>query len=92
MTECIRQRRRCEGGDTYIYELIYNTDTVTTTVGIPVYSLRVRMECGRTGKVTEAHTGGIFADERKAERFFDKLCDNLATPIDLAYVVEDELG
>ena len=92
MTKCIKEKCRREGGDTYTYELIYNTDTVATSIGIPLFSLRVQMVCGESGRVTEAHTGGIFADREKAERFFDKLCDNLATPIDLAYVVEDELG
>lgn len=92
MNECIKERCRHEGGDTYTYKLIYNLDTSRTSVGIPLYSLRIRMECGESGKVTEAYTGGIFASLARAERFFDKLCNNLATPIDLAYVLEDEIG
>ena len=92
MTECIMERCLHVGTDTYNYELIYNEETSRTSIGIGLYSLRIRMQCGENGRVTEAHTGEIFADEKKAVRFFEKLCNNLATPIDLAYIVEDEFG
>ena len=44
------------------------------------------------GDTTSAETRELFADIGKAVSFFDKLVRNLATPIDLAYIVEDEIS
>lgn len=43
------------------------------------------------GSTTYAETGEVFADAGKAIAFFDRLVKNLATPIDLAYILEDDI-
>ena len=45
-----------------------------------------------TGKRWNAKTRELFSEGNKAKAFFDKLVRNLATPIDLAYIVEDEFA
>ena len=43
------------------------------------------------GKKTEATAKDLFADVGKALVFYDRMVQNLATPIDLPYIIEDEL-
>ena len=50
------------------------------------------MEFKDSGKRSHGRTTELFSDLKKAVRFFEKLVANLATPIDLAYIVEDEMG
>ena len=40
---------------------------------------------------TRSDANDLFSDLSRASGFFDKIVDNLATPIDLAYIVEDEM-
>ena len=63
----------------------------TASYRIPLYSISVRMTDSR-GNETSASSNDIFADAGKAIIFFDKLVTGLCTPIDLAYIVEDEIG
>ena len=55
-------------------------------------SVEVDMENVKCGKTTTARSGELFSEEKKALAFFEKLVRNLATPIDLAYIVEDEFA
>ena len=43
------------------------------------------------GMSSAAEIKDVFANLDKANRFVDKLARNLATPIDLPYVLEDEM-
>ena len=43
------------------------------------------------GETTKSETGELFSDVGKAISFFERLVKYLATPINLAYIVEDEL-
>ena len=43
------------------------------------------------GKVRKSEAKDVFSSKRKAIEFFDKIVRNLATPIDLKYVIEDEI-
>ena len=45
----------------------------------------------KDSNVTNARTRELFADVGKAISFFRKLCDNLATPLNLPYILEDEM-
>lgn len=90
LKECIKREVREVDGIIYTYTLTLHGDTRLTSIGIPLYSISVDMTVIKTGKHTNAHTRELFADEDKALSFFDKLVRNLATPIDLAYIVEDE--
>lgn len=79
-------------GIKYRYELTRKEDRSVAGFGIPLYSFAVKMEFIDTGRCSEGNTCDLFSDSGKAMRFFEKLVNNLATPIDLAYIVEDELG
>ena len=88
----VRTEVREVEGIKYRYELTRRENRSVAGFGIPLYSFAVVMEFTDTGKRSEGNTTDLFADSGKAMRFFEKLVDNLATPIDLAYIVEDELG
>lgn len=79
-------------GIEYRYELTRRENTNVAGYGIPLYSVAVVMEFKESGKRSHGRTTELFSDLGKAARFFDKLVKNLATPIDLAYIVEDELN
>ena len=86
----IRRETREDDTHSYTYELTVSESQSTSSFRIPLYSIGVEMtdKLGqvRTGKVKEA-----FADPGRAILFFNKVVQNLATPIDLVYIVEDEL-
>ena len=44
------------------------------------------------GVSSSADVTDAFADASRATRFYDMLVRNMATPIDLPYVLEDETG
>ena len=67
-------------GYSYTYELILREGERTHDWRLPLYSVKISMTDpdGRTS-------------QREATELFDRLVRNLATPIDLSYVVEDEV-
>ena len=85
----ICEEQRVLEGYVYTYRLILHSARKYSSFGMPLYSLSVAMR-DSSGKSTHAETKEIFSEEIKARRFFDKLVRNLATPIDLAYIIEDE--
>ncbi len=93
-TKCktVRTEVREVDGIEYRYELTRREDTSVAGYGIPLYSVAVVMEFKNSGKRTHGKTSELFSDMQKAVCFFEKLVSNLATPIDLAYIVEDELA
>ena len=76
-------------GIKYTYTLSVNISDKVASFRLPLYSLEVRMLMP-DGKETRASAENAFADIGKALVFFDKALRNLITPIDLAYVLEDE--
>ena len=86
----IREERRVLDGVIYVYKLLLNEGVRYSTIGIPLDSIEVEMENIKDGKLTNARAGELFSEEKKANAFFEKLVRNLATPIDLCYIVEDE--
>jgi len=88
----IYEEKRSLDGMIYTYRLLLNDGLKYSSFGLPLYSIEVEMENVKEGGVTSAKSGEIFADEEKATAFFNKLVRNLATPIDLAYIVEDEFA
>ena len=86
----IIKEERSSDGYSYTYELIHREGVRTDDFGLPLYSMRVSMT-DRLGNITRREASDVFADKRKAEGFFKRLVDNLATPIDLGYVIEDEV-
>ena len=88
----IRTEVREAEGFEYRYELTERRDFCVASYGIPLYSISVKMKKLTSGKATEGKAENLFSDLKKALRFFEKLVKNLATPIDLSYIVEDELA
>ena len=77
-------------GLTYKYELQLKERIRGNAPGA-VYIISVEMTLD-DGSTTYAETGEIFFDVGKAIAFFDRMVKNLATPIDLPYVVEDGMS
>jgi len=86
----IRREERCESGYSYVYEIIMQRSEGVASFRIPLYTIRVSME-QPDGEISTAEIKEAFADLGRAIYFFDKLVRNLATPIDLVYIHEDEM-
>ena len=86
----IRKEVRHDDSNIYSYELIMKENDNLSGFRLPLYSIKVSFT-DRKGCTTAATTKDAFADPGKAILFFDKLVRNLATPIDTAYILEDEL-
>ncbi len=89
-SETVRTERREKDGNLYLYELSVIEGRGVASYGIPLYSISVEMT-KYTGETTRASVKEMFADAGRAICFFEHLVEHLATPIDLPYIVEDEL-
>ena len=74
----------------YSYQLIERRGRGMADFGMRLYSISVSMQDGN-GNIKRGEAKDVFSSKRKATIFFDKIVRNLATPIDLRYVVEDEI-
>ena len=86
----LREETRETKDALYTYTLTVRTGDSVASFGLPLYSVWINMT-DKDGNHTEASLEDIFSDSKSAFRFFDKLIRNLATPIDLPYVLEDEI-
>ena len=73
----------------YKYELQMKERTRGSAI-VRAYIISVEMTLD-DGSTTYAETGEVFLDVGKAIAFFDRMVKNLATPIDLGYVLEDDM-
>ena len=87
----IRREVIGDESNTYSYELVMKENEKLSGYKMPLYSIKVGFT-DENGSKTEAEVKELFADPGKALLFFDKLVRNLATPIDTAYIIEDELA
>ncbi len=74
----------------YKYALYCDSSNRVASYRLPLYSVGIEMTMS-DGKHTQAKTGEIFADVGKAVVFYERMVENLATPIGLAYILEDEI-
>jgi hypothetical protein len=86
----IRKDERFDGEDRYTYLLTTRESDFVVSFGIRLYSVGVEL-VRADGTSSFAEIRDVFASLDKANRFLDKLARNLATPIDLPYVLEDEM-
>ena len=86
----IKREVREADGATYRYLLVMSESNKVASYKLPLYSVEIEMTDAE-GRRTHARTRDLFADVGKAISFFRKLCDNLATPLNLPYIVEDEM-
>ena len=87
--DIIRDVTKIDNGIIYRYVLFCEKSDKVASFNIPLYSIEVSMTMD--GEVTSHVARELFADIGKAISFFEKLADNLATPIDLPYVIEDRI-
>ena len=88
-TEMIKREIRNSDGYEYTYELTATRSKKVASYRIPLYSIKVSMK--GDGVNSEHELKDIFADGGKAALFFDELVENLATPLDLPYILEDKI-
>ena len=88
--EVLRRETRESDGARYVYTLSSGTGKSVASYSLTLYSVGIEMT-DRNGKRTEASLDEIFTDSKRAFRFFNRLVENFATPIDLPYVLEDEM-
>ena len=86
----VRSERRNEDGNEYEYTLTVSESDKTVSFRLPLYSIRVAMTTA-DGQRREAELNDAFRSPRTAFTFFNRIVDNLATPIDLVYIHEDEM-
>jgi len=72
-------------GNLYSYEL-----TARESGKITLYSIKITLKTA-FGEITERVAENIFDNEEDAVAFYEMLIKNLATPLNLPYIVEDEL-
>ena len=82
----IRNETVLESGNLYCYTLIESEGAN----GTMLYSLKITLSM-KDGEFSENTAKNIFTEKNAAMLFFDKMLKNLATPLNLPYVVEDEL-
>ena len=88
--EILRNDKVTDGGILYEYTLLSSESTRVASFKLPLYSVTVKMTMD--GKTTEAGVHDVFADLGKATLFYEKIVKNLATPIDLTYILEDKIS
>ena len=86
----ICERRVTDGKTEYRYELMLCYKSIGGSAPIPIYSISAEMIIN--GIRTFYRTGDLFTCEKKARSFFDKITEKLATPLNMPYVIEDELS
>jgi hypothetical protein len=89
-TRSIRKDEVEKDGLIYSYELIERKGRCMADFGMRLYSIRVSMT-DENGQTRKGEARDIFSSKFKAVLFYEKIVRNLATPIDLKYVVEDEI-
>ena len=88
-SQTVREEKRTDNGIEYKYTLSVRRSDRTASYGLALYSIKVEMT-DLTGAVSEASLVDAFRSAELAFRFFDRVVDNLATPIDLPFVFDDE--
>ena len=87
----IRVEERHDEGRLYEYTLTVRVSEEVASYKLPLYSLCIDFT-DEYGVKTSSAVENAFADLEAALKFFDILVENLATPIDLPYILEDEIS
>lgn len=74
----------------YKYTLSVCESKRVASYRLPLYSIGIEMTTS-DGKHTEVVAKDIFADIGKAVVFYDKIVENRATPLNLHYIIEDDM-
>lgn len=85
----VREEVRYANGMEYRYALSARRSEMTASFGLTLYSIKVEL-IDKRGVHSEASLIDAFRSPEAAFRFFERIINNLATPIDLPFVFEDE--
>lgn len=88
-SKCLKCVTREADDAVYKYSLYVRQSNRVASYKLPLYSIKIEMNSVESG-YTEAESGDIFSDLGKASVFFDRLVENLATPYNLPYIIEDD--
>ena len=88
-SKIVREEVRYANGMEYKYTLSVKTSEMTASFGLSLYSIRVEL-IDKRGIHTEATLNDAFRSPEAAFSFFARVTSNLATPIDLPFVFDDE--
>ena len=88
---CVRCEHRNADGIEYEYILSVRESERLASFRLPLYSVRVVMT-DANGERRDAELTDAFLSPTAAFSFFNRIVDNLATPIDLPFVFEDEMA
>lgn len=88
----VRDEARCSDGITYHYRLTVHESGHVSAYRLPLYSVSAEMCFPGEETPSRAELRDCFSDAGKAIVFFDKVVEHLATPIDLRYIMEDEMS
>ncbi len=92
VTNTVIRRTEVEDSEaTYRYTLTVSESKRVASYRLPLYSIGIEMTT-TGGKRTEVVAKDIFADVGKAVVFYDKIVENRATPLNLHYIIEDEMS
>lgn len=89
-TVVIRTNSINDDGAIYKYKLYMQESGNVASYKLPLYSIGIEMT-DRDGNYTEARVADVFSDIGKALVFYERLVNNLATPLNLPYILEDEM-
>ena len=87
--DIIRTEIRQADGYEYRYYLSVTNSAKVASYNLPLYSVRVEMIGNE--KHSEHELREIFADSGKAITFFEEIVENLVTPLDLHFILEDKI-
>lgn len=80
-----------DAGNELTYIMSKNISSSIASFRIPLYSVKIEMKDSE-GNFSYYELNNVFANEVKVRCFFDKLVSNLATPMNLPFVFDDELS
>lgn len=86
----IKDVTKIDSGIIYRYILSVTKSDQVASFSLPLYSIEIIMT--KDGEVTRNVAKEAFADVGRAVSLFEKLANNLATPIDLPYIMEDRIA
>lgn len=83
----IKEDVKTDGKYTLTYRLYENAPRKIGRMSLSLYSIEIESESENS--ITKSEISEIFSDIGKALTFYNSLVENLATPINLHYILED---
>ena len=87
----IRKETVKNDGNVYEYMLYLNESERFSSFRLPLYSIEIKLTLS-DGTVSNYMSEDLFSDFNEAVNFYERLIKNLATPMNLPYVIADSLS